>query len=141
MSKIIMLYQDISGPGEPVMFERIDCCRECNYFGTDGCGPGTLMKCLHPDAPENSAGYKGEFLDGLNIDSFPDKCPMMAQARKRKAKHMMDTPAWEYVEKAAGIFHKILNEVEYAELPLDYWIICDIEEFITLIELEKSGGL
>lgn len=53
--------------------EDIDqCYHQCPYFQTEG-GPGPVMCCGHPDAPD----------DGLIIshpqcdNGFPDKCPLI----------------------------------------------------------------
>ena len=61
------------------------CWRQCPYYGIDG-GPGPVMTCEHPEAPQS--GYiisHPECTEG-----FPELCPLVKQEkhvrRQRKIK-------------------------------------------------------
>ena len=55
------------------------CYHECPYFELEG-GPGPVMICGHPDAPEvPSGGWKGwGVISHPDCDNgFPQKCPLL----------------------------------------------------------------
>jgi hypothetical protein len=57
------------------------CYHECPHFELDG-GPGPVMTCSHPDAP--NSGYIISHPDCDN--GFPKKCPVMYPKTSTKKK-------------------------------------------------------
>lgn len=49
------------------------CFHECPYFDLDG-GPGPMMVCTHPDAPDRGYIISHPYCD----EGFPNKCPLAA---------------------------------------------------------------
>ena len=59
--------------------EKVSDCDSCSYRGNDGCGPGTVMICEHPNAPSDhpyaAAIISWQYDANHKLVSGSTKCP------------------------------------------------------------------
>jgi len=51
-------------------------CTECEYKGTDGCGPGPVMICLHPYF-KDCEWYADAIISWVDGKAMSKKCPKL----------------------------------------------------------------